>query len=364
MKSKTTLHDCFKLVICASGTPSKLQREIAEAFPKFAVEHPMWEAVKDGEVIKPKLHLIKAASRNNLPAAIKAVLKKAKRKVLITKMPLHIMINCHGIDEINSIINLDFFKENVGKRFHIMTIFTDKKYENEDGLPKVLKSTIDGQTVKKDTVRDVLSKIDKCEPNDYINDDLPILLFQVDCISEGINLKSFSFIIITTMEERRAHQQGARGMRHYNFKGVEKEDVDIFLFYENEAKISTMFSNLTKFGLTADCFEWSDSIDLSQSSSEEEKVKKLHRLAKYEWEEIDVNNNPVIKQIKLNEKKATDDDIDTTLEMYHKMLYVTHKITDDINKQLVNDYLMNNKWKRDKILQQEFLKKLKELNKK
>lgn len=295
---KNTINDFFKVTILASGTPSKYQQEVEEANPEFAISCPMYESINNGWVLKPTLNIINTNYETNFAAAIKAVYEN---EVVITRetgIPIRMIINCGSIDEINAVVNNQWFIDRIGTEFHIITIHTNKQYENEDGTIDTLRSTIDGTEYNhKDVIDDIQTKIDK---NEMFDDEKPILIFQVDTISEGINLKSCSSTIITTNSEQKATQQIGRVVRLYDYlvngKKVEKKDANVYLFKENKEDIYDLVKKLFKYGLTDKCFKWGCELNVKKGSAAEASDDPV-KLNKYDWKDIDETNNPIINKI-------------------------------------------------------------------
>ena len=147
-------------------------------------------------------------------------------------------------------------------------------------------------------------------------DDLPILIFQVDTISEGINLKSCSSTILTTDSEQKATQQIGRVVRKYDYdvngKKIEKKVANVYMFKENNEDIFDLVKKLHKYGLTDKCFTWGKKVDIKTGSGGEVSDDPV-KLEKFDWMKIDETNNPTIQKIVYtfeNEEKKKADEVE------------------------------------------------------
>jgi len=108
----------------------------------------------------------------------------------------------------------------------------------------------------------------------------PIGIFQVDMLSEGINIKSLNYCITETNAGVRGMQQIGRVVRTHNGKNFSV----VFVFVENEVDVYKLFNNLGEFGLTSDCFEWGSICNLNKGSSPETSGNAI--IQKFVWEPI------------------------------------------------------------------------------
>lgn len=111
------------------------------------------------------------------------------------------------------------FKENAGDLFNIISIHTEK------GAKKPM---VNGVEVNGDEAMRVISSLDKNGGDILkrygVKPDIMTVVFQVDMLSEGINVKSFNSVIVTTSMLRRAMQQFGRVFRNYDIEGFSKRE--------------------------------------------------------------------------------------------------------------------------------------------
>lgn len=344
-----SLADFFQTSIFMTGTPAEFQKVITEE--SFHCDCPIYEAVEKGYVTRPTLNLIKCFS-NQYNSAILAVYKNEleiykKSKV---KWPIHIIANCSGIDEVDSLYkncwNSFAKKENI----HLISIHSKKggsdkktqvetdilpKLDNEDDLKKIIekyRKEIDKykkETLKKieeeykndnslDEFNRIKEKIKKdLEPSSMMSilelidagailKGEPVVLFQVDMISEGINLCSFNAGIIKSKADVKSTQQIGRIIRDYTMKDKNGEHhkkydgrivngkktpndyghANIYSMIENENDICDLLERLEQFELTADSFDWGRKVDVSTGSSAEPDPEKVPNFADFVWDKI------------------------------------------------------------------------------
>ena len=313
----------FQTSLFMSGTPAEFQTVIAK---DFSCDCPIYEAVNKGFVCRPKLNLVKCRS-SQMNSAVLAVYKFEKEKLYkenkgfcaSLRFPSHIIVNCSSIDEVNSLYNVVsdfpiFAEDNV----HLISIHSPKDCKNKSLNEDIVKSKIDGEMdVKKfinehekeinkwlkqfnenerkimipKTVMDVLELIDA----GVIFKGEPVILFQVDMISEGINLCSFNAGIVKSKAEVKSMQQIGRIIRNYtldNGKIVRQKKEDghahLFAIMENENDITDLMDRLEQFELTSDAFDWGSKIDVSNGSTPDpdDDENNLPTLNDFVWEPL------------------------------------------------------------------------------
>lgn len=285
---KTTvknLNDYFNIILM-SGTPAAFQRELSKKYADLVCKCPPKVAIQSNWICKPTLNLVKCGSVA-FPGAIVSVLH---REINICKdevfMP-RIMINFTSIDEIKAFTTIDWFKNNVGKEFHFVTLHSNKGLLAEDGCKIDVKPTIDGIEVDAD---EAYKSIENIDSNEYFKDDMPILVAQVRMLSEGINVNSFNSIITTSNSEKTAMQQIGRCVRNYRFKEKEKVfdgHANVYVLFDNKDSVVTLVKNLKLFDLTDECFSWGDAIDISTGSSPDIISESFATYKDIVWEAID-----------------------------------------------------------------------------
>lgn len=312
----------FQTSLFMSGTPAEFQTVIAKY---FSCDCPIYEAVDKKFVCRPKLNLVKCRS-SQMNSAVLAVYKFEKEKLskenkgfcASLKFPSHIIVNCSSIDEVNSLYNeVSKFPIFAEDNVHLISIHSPKDCKNKSLNEDIVKSKIDGETdVKKfinehikeinkwlkqfnenerkimmpKTVMDVLELIDA----GVIFKGEPVILFQVDMISEGINLCSFNAGIIKSKAEVKSMQQIGRIIRNYtldNGKIIRQKKIDghahLFAIMENENDIADLMDRLEQFELTSDAFDWGSKIDVSNGSTPDpDDENNLPTLNDFVWEPI------------------------------------------------------------------------------
>ncbi len=287
--------DFFNLMLM-SGTPASYQRELSIKHRRNVCSCPPKVAIENKWICKPSLNLI-MGDTSALPSAIKAVLnheiKLCKDEVFMPR----IMVNCSGIDDINALNNVDWFKDHVGKDFHFVTLHSSKMFEDDDGRAVSAEPTIDGIKVTADEAYKAIEHIDT---NEYFKDKLPILVAQVAMLSEGINVNSFNAIITSSNSDRTAMQQIGRCIRNYKYKGKAKVDdghANVYVLTDNVQSILKLLKNLEEYDLTDECFDWGEKIDICTGAGidgAEDGVAMLHDA---DWQKIDPNSDLEIIEI-------------------------------------------------------------------
>lgn len=305
---KNTLLDFFHHVTLASGTPANYQIKIANKFPQHANNCSFYEAIigdeNGGWILKPTVNLIYADVKTNAPAALKRVFENELMFNEKKGVPTRIIFNATSIDQIKRLEENEYFFNNKGLNFHLVAVHTDKLIVNDEDHKEIKKSTIDGvEYDHRDVIEMLQTKLDK---NEMFNDDLPIIILQVDTISEGINLKSCSAAVITSNTAETVVQQFGRIIRLFEYivkgKKVKKENPNVYIFQETEESFSNLFTNLLQFDLTDNCFSWGYIIDEGEGSGSARTSRPV-KMEKFKWQKIDLNNTPVIKHI-LNDVKV------------------------------------------------------------
>ena len=131
----------------------------------------------------------------------------------------------------------------------------------------------------------IIEALDKNQ--NYFNDDLPIVVFQVDMISEGINIKSFNSVLITSYSEVKQMQQIGRVLRDIEFNGHHKkaeDEVSIYAAVENKEDLAQLLINLEEYDLTDDVFKWGKITNANNGSSPETDDNPA---VITEWQQID-----------------------------------------------------------------------------
>lgn len=276
-------------VMLMTGTPAAYQRDLTLVHKSNVCSCPPKVAIENKWICKSRLNLVNG-DYSALPGAIVAVLNHEKQICKNEVFMPRIMINCSSIDDINSLYSIDWFKDNIGKTCHFISLHSSKLFEDDEGKAVIAEPMIDGVKVKADEAYKAIESIDS---NAYFHDDLPILVAQVAMLSEGINVNSFNAIITSSNSDRTAMQQIGRCIRNYHFKNKSKVDdghANVYVLTDNIQSIFNLLKNLEEYDLTDECFDWGDRIDICTGSGVEqaEGVAELHDA---DWQPIDIKND-------------------------------------------------------------------------
>jgi superfamily II DNA or RNA helicase len=219
-----------------SGTPDEFQRKFENR-----IEFSMKAAIQAGYILKPVFNVINAFTKEQFINGIISVYHKDCALRTREGERVKILVNCQSIDMINAVLNSDFIKDGLEqKKFHVITIHSDKKVKDNNNYEIIIKSTVDGKENSSAIIfENVINKIDN---NTAFEDDLPIFLFQVDMLSEGLNLKSFSSAIISTDDARKFVQQMGRVIRLYDGKN----SAHIYVMADTEDFSKNLLKNLAQ----------------------------------------------------------------------------------------------------------------------
>lgn len=294
------LASLFKNVITMSGTPDWIQQEMTAKNKENECKCPPKLAIENGWICRPSLNLVNC-TESSWPAAVKAVFEReleiweANGKIFRPAL----LVNCKSIDEVHNLRNVDWFKENAGKLFHLISIHSKKSvHDRSTGSRAELCAEIDGKQVDAEEAYDEIVKIDK-----HAGDTLPVIVFQVQMIGEGINVKSFNSVITASNCDKTAMQQIGRAVRNFSIqKLVEekheqtassfwkrilgKKDIvekkilktftkvndghaNVYVINDNLKTLESLVVGLSNYDLTSDCFDWGKRIDIDSGSSPE-----------------------------------------------------------------------------------------------
>lgn len=289
-------------VMLMSGTPAAYQRDLSIQYKRNVCACPPKVAIENKWVCKPNLNLV-CGNASALPGAIVAVLNREKKICRNEVFMPRIMINCNSIDDISSLYSIDWFKDNVGKTCHFISLHSSKMFENDDGKAVIAEPMIDGVKVTADEAYKAIESIDA---NEYFHDALPVLVAQVAMLSEGINVNSFNAIITSSNSDRTAMQQIGRCIRNYKFKGKNKVNdghANVYVLTDNIQSIFGLLKNLEEYDLTDECFDWGERLDICTGAGIEQ-ADGVARLHDTDWQPIDIANDLEIIEIidKFNSK--------------------------------------------------------------
>ena len=281
------LSEMFKLTMLASGTPAFYQRDLSKKWRKNVCECSPAEAMEQKMICTPSLNLVYGNANIDFPYAIKAVLEREKKISEHEVFKTAVLVNCSSIDQIKSILDHSWMKDGIGKDFHVISIHSSKAY-SQDNACLVLDSRIDCQSKKSEEAYDAIEKLD----SGYFNDSLPVIVFQVGMIGEGINVKCFNSVIITTHSDRTAMQQIGRAVRNCEKDGKSKVNdghANVYAFFENVGDLQQLIINLQSYDLTDSCYDWGKQIDVSTGSGidHNDENDTLSGMNDFNWSDFD-----------------------------------------------------------------------------
>jgi len=275
-QSKKDVIDDFKnyfyTTVLMSGTPAEYQRDIHKNWP--SVSYSIKDALNDNIICKPTLNVIRGYGDDDsylLSAVESALVNENHTAPFSTRL----LVCARGINPIHSVC------DNL-KNCHVIVLHSDKTVDDENVI-KSLTSKIDGVEKNVNETMDVIESLDT--GNNYFNDTLPIVVFQVDMISEGINIKSFNSVLITSYSEIKQMQQIGRILREWKIAGKSKktdDNVNIYATCENDDDLADLLINLEQHELTHDVFKWGKLTDVYNGSAPD--ADGIARFSK--WQQI------------------------------------------------------------------------------
>ena len=307
-----SLADFFQTSIFMTGTPAEFQKVITEE--SFHCDCPIYEAIEKGYVTRPTLNLIKCYE-HQYNSAVLAVYKNELEiyKTSKVKWPIHIIANCSSIDEVDSLYTNCWNNFAKVENIHLISVHSKKSIENKKTLDETdIVPRLDNETDLNKIIEKYRKEIDKWFSKDEDNKEPtcmmdilelidagvilkgePVVLFQVDMISEGINLCSFNAGIIKSKADVKSTQQIGRIIRDYTItdkNGEHHKKIDghanIYSIIENENDICNLLERLEQFELTADSFDWGRKVDVSNGGVTDPVEDKVPTLSDFVWDEI------------------------------------------------------------------------------
>lgn len=307
-----SLADFFQTSIFMTGTPAEFQKVITEE--SFHCDCPIYEAVEKGYVTRPTLNLIKCYE-HQYNSAVLAVYKNELEiyKTSKVKWPIHIIANCSSIDEVDSLYTNCWNNFAKVENIHLISVHSKKSIENKKTLVETdIVPRLDNETDLNKIIEKYRKEIDKWISKDEDNKEPtcmmdilelidagvilkgePVVLFQVDMISEGINLCSFNAGIIKSKADVKSTQQIGRIIRDYTItdkNGEHHKKIDghanIYSIIENENDICNLLERLEQFELTADSFDWGRKVDVSNGGVADPDEDNVPTLSDFVWDDI------------------------------------------------------------------------------
>ena len=278
-----SLNDFFKVSLFMSGTPADYQEKISQN-SDFTSDCSLCEAIEKKYICRPTLNIAKCEDIH-LPYLLEAVYNREKTMKNADIFGVRILSNMKSIDDCQKCAQKILKMKEKGhfdKNLHIIVIHSEKK--TTDGI--IYRSFIDNVDISEKTQYSFFEKyVPEGETCENFVDFLklidegkvfkgdPIIMFQVDMISEGVNIKSFNSVIIQSQSEKKEMQQIGRVLRDIKIGNYSKKEdgwASIYAISENEKTICELLSNLSDYGLKLEDMDWGDRIDISTSGGDED----------------------------------------------------------------------------------------------
>lgn len=371
----------FHSVTLMTGTPADYQTEVVKAYnlnqgvgvhtvvnndtTLMSISYPLYESVAAQYVVKPTLYLAEAC-QENIPAVIAKVFRNeqslcTKESEILTgkvsgKSIPRIVVNMTDRESCDSAAK---YLEPILPESRIITIFTpDSKGQgpiDKDGYNTTLIPSVSGyseedlkallKTHKVEKVIDLLEKIDEGElfPNESI------ILFQVDMLSEGVNLKTFTATIIQSKSSRKQMQQIGRPIRNCTygtgFDKIHYGHASVYAIKENDQDVVELLTNLTMFGLNDDCFNWAPRKLKKLGAPTTDDSESLLLKNEVEWEdmsEVEINEYKLNWRKHIQLKTALEQSMfkikeDSSLELYVKDIVRCLNKVPNLNKMVKSE---------------------------
>lgn len=270
----------FETSLFMSGTPNEYQIKLAK--DNHSIELSIKDAISVTPrpyICKPTLNLVHSKDEvfdvRLIRDAIVAIKNHEKEFYENNEYIQPRILIC--LNEIDTIQNI---KDELGDDCHIISLHSVKE-TNINNEVETFEPEINGIKKNKTEVMEMLDAIDSGseKASELLSDKKPIIVLQVDMISEGVNIKSFNSVFITSHTQTKQMQQIGRVLRHFEVKD-ENENIlfdknssglaNIYCPISNEAEIGELLYNLEQAGLSEGCFEWGKIVNVTHSSANSE----------------------------------------------------------------------------------------------
>lgn len=270
----------FETNLFMSGTPNEYQIKLAKD------NHSIELSIKDAISVTPRPYICKPTlnlvhSKDDvfdvrlIRDAIVAIKNHEKEFYENNEYIQPRILIC--LNEIDTIQNI---KDELGDDCHIISLHSVKE-TNINNEVETFEPEINGIKKNKTEVMEMLDAIDSGseKASELLSDKKPIIVLQVDMISEGVNIKSFNSVFITSHTQTKQMQQIGRVLRHFEVKDengnilFDKNSsglANIYCPISNEAEIGELLYNLEQAGLSEGCFEWGKIVNVTHSSANSE----------------------------------------------------------------------------------------------
>lgn len=211
--------------------------------------------MKHGWTVCPNLFFVKADWEASNKQVVMNLIQREAKISASEAIPPRMMVCCKSITEVWELVNNPTFLKGLGEFWNVVTIHS----ERGEMTPMV-----NGERVTAEEAMAVVKSLDSGGSSrllkEYgINTDVITVVFQVDMISEGINVKSFNSVIVTTSNHRRAMQQFGRVFRNFDVEGYSKRKnghASVYVVQPDVHKFLEFFNGLKeKYGVEFNCFK-------------------------------------------------------------------------------------------------------------
>lgn len=276
----------FETSLFMSGTPNEYQTKLAKDNSDHSIDLSIKDAISATPrpyICKPTLNLVHSKEEvfdvRLIRDAIIAIKNYEKDLFENNEYIQPRILVC--LNEIDTIQNI---KDELGDDCHVIVLHSVKE-TNINNEVETFDPEIDGIKKNKTEVMEMLDAIDSNsekaseKASELLSDKKPIIVLQVDMISEGVNIKSFDSVFITSHTQTKQMQQIGRVLRHSDVKDengnilFDKNTsglVNIYCPISNEAEIGELLYNLEQAGLSEGCFEWGKIVNVTHSSANSE----------------------------------------------------------------------------------------------
>ena len=270
----------FETSLFMSGTPNEYQTKLAK--DNHSIELSIKDAISVTPrpyICKPTLNLVHSKDEvfdvRLIRDAIVAIKNHEKDLYENNEYIQPRILIC--LNEIDTIQNI---KDELGDDCHIISLHSVKE-TNINNEVETFEPEINGVKKNKTEVMEMLDAIDSDseKASELLSDKKPIIVLQVDMISEGVNIKSFNSVFITSHTQTKQMQQIGRVLRHFEVKDENGNILfdkntsglaNIYCPISNEAEIGELLYNLEQAGLSEGCFEWGKIVNVTHSSANSE----------------------------------------------------------------------------------------------
>lgn len=357
----------FETSIFMSGTPSDYMKDIATRY-SFSCHC----AVQEGKIFKPTLYLIvdpklyakgnfsndedleKVSEKSFASAIIKMVEREKENNKGSYGVRSLICIPPRGTETCGRNIIVNTVKSLKKENYNIITLLsegpaigkdgtevnldccyklansTEIKHGEEDGVNEAfimsMLENLDGiENVQVDDLED-----DEIEPVSVLKkmheNKQPIVVFQIDKISEGVNICSFNSVLITSKRASKQLQQSARAFRKY----PNKKSANVYCLADSVIGLNELVTNLFENGFEPGDIKWGFVTYIGGSGSVRGDVRFN------EWTAIR-NDKMIVTEVMPNGEKSFEYNCKLhTVETKEKILKVLQSAGDDVKESLKN----------------------------